>query len=140
MYVCGFLLKKLLTWHNCTVCRDILSDSSNTCDDVKKLFLSFKAYEDKSRVFHSLHVPSERFDYFIRQCNGVFSKLFELNKTCKVSEIRETMVGTIMKTVQLLNHCDELDMPVVERYLVEYHQVYEASHNFGIVKFIAMIQ
>ena len=78
MYVCGYLLKKLFTWHNCNVCKAAFCDTSNECDDDRKVFLSFKAYKcNDARVFHSLYVPSILFYSFICKCNSVLLKLFD---------------------------------------------------------------
>ena len=111
MYVCGYLLRKLFTWHNCDACKAAFCDTSNECNDDRKVFLSFKAYKcNDARVFHSLYVPSVLFYSFICNCNCVFLKLFDLKKACNLSDIRCNVVDTVTKTVPLPSKCMELDI------------------------------
>lgn len=111
MYVCGYLLRKLFTWHNCDMCKAALLDTRNECDDERKVFLSFKAYKcNDARVFHSLYVPSVLFYSFICKCSSVMFRMFDLKKACNLSDIRVNVMDTIMKTVPLPSDCSDLDI------------------------------
>ena len=67
-YVAGFVIKTVLTSHNCSPCRDMfLSDSNNrqAC-----LFFDFKLYEGYSSS--SLHMPSDFSVRLFCKCRDIF--------------------------------------------------------------------
>jgi hypothetical protein len=64
-YVAGYLLRKVLAKHQCTICKQELS--SNELDNSSKLLCLFKAYEiSKEKPFGGLVVPSDSFIEYVK--------------------------------------------------------------------------
>ena len=74
-YVAGYLLKKILMWHKCFICENILKASANL-PKINEMFLKLKAYKQNSKLqnvsqsFHSYITILEQklIDIFDKNC------------------------------------------------------------------------
>lgn len=75
-YVCGYLIRKCLRIHTCSVCVDY-ANSVKDLDDTT-LFCYFKAYENtKMSTFGNLMMPDDNFVSYISKLHIVFQSHFE---------------------------------------------------------------
>jgi hypothetical protein len=75
-YVCGYLIRKCLRVHTCSVCVDY-SNSVKDLDDTT-LFCYFKAYENaEMSTFGNLMMPADNFVSYISKLHIVFQTHFE---------------------------------------------------------------
>lgn len=61
--MCGYLIKKCLNKHKCTICENFAKQDSEL--DQSNLFVHFKAYNVSTSPFGSLKTPHESFYNFI---------------------------------------------------------------------------
>lgn len=66
-YVFGFVLKKLLTVHDCYNCRTVLVDGSQELNASDKAYCYFKSYEGK---FGSLFICTDNVRDFLTECES----------------------------------------------------------------------
>jgi hypothetical protein len=74
-YVCGFLLRKLLKWHSCEMCRSLWVDQSVSDNSTYTACRQYRPSEIKDG--EGLVTVSEIFYSYIAQCECMFSTFFE---------------------------------------------------------------
>lgn len=60
-YVAGYLLRKVLLWHNCNACDKIFNGSDSGYLKINEMFTKFKKYSDNSGLVN----VSQAFHYYI---------------------------------------------------------------------------
>ena len=73
-YVCGYLLRKLLKWHNCVDCDIMLHEIEPAADSVN-IYLRQRSFTDLSRG-GLISVSSCFYDY-VMHCERIFATVFE---------------------------------------------------------------
>lgn len=71
-YVCGYFVKKLLTKHDCTVCKLALTNKDNI-SLTNNLFIENKQYKD---LKFGLIVPSNEFVFYIQKLENIMQDNF----------------------------------------------------------------
>ena len=73
-YVCGYLLRKLLKWHNCVDCDMMLHDFEPPTDSLS-VYLKQRSFSDISKG--GLLSVSSCFYQYVMECERIFATVFE---------------------------------------------------------------
>lgn len=74
-YVFGFVVKKVLSLHDCTKCRSLLVDTASQLDDCNKVYSYLKNYDTESN-FGSLTMCSNQVYEFLNRCENCLASVF----------------------------------------------------------------
>jgi hypothetical protein len=96
VYFCGYLLKKLATFHKCTQCSN-LRDCNASVDDFDKVLIHKKSFDANNSLVNGLIVPSESFVKTVEEFESVFS--FFIRDGLHKQEIKHSGAKTAIKQV-----------------------------------------
>lgn len=114
-YVCGYLIKKCLTIHECNTCLAYSQEEANNLDSTR-FYLHFKAYENKNvDIFGNLKCPSSSFVSYIEHLENIFTDNI-------LQFITENNVGNklinLMENVSLNHPCKDFPCSYVIKLFV----------------------
>lgn len=104
-YVSGYLLRKLLKYHNCEQCEVLLTDIEPGLDS-KTVYLRQRAYSTKSGRC-ALICASYSFSEYISQCEAIFMTCYEQHKS--EYGVINTIVTELMNVV-VPSACDKFPL------------------------------
>lgn len=74
-YICGYLIRRCLSKHSCTICEEYSFDHVELEDSTITSF--FKAYQSENSIFGNLRMPCNNFIFYVCYLEAIFNNQFE---------------------------------------------------------------
>ena len=94
MYVTGYVCKRILDKHNCTICRSTMLRDDNVLVSENDMFCAYKSYNKSRGSFGGLKAPSKFMFDLINLCEQTFNSVFDSVK--HMSGVRRQLVHAIV--------------------------------------------
>ena len=75
-YICGFLIRKCLKKHSCTICEGYSIDHVEFEDST--IFCFLKAYQNQNSNFGNLKLPHNNFIFYVCSLEAIFNEHFQI--------------------------------------------------------------